>query len=454
MQPPFPFEPFLEFGFLSIMLIAGVILRANVPILQRFLFPSCLIGGFLGLIVLSTGFIDFDITHFETFAFHFFIISFISIGLTTSGNQKKESGGNKKMLRGALWMALIEGVTLPMQAVIGGLFVLLFGLLGKDLFPTFGFMVPLGFTEGPGQALSFGKVWEGFGFANAATIGLTFAAIGFFFSFFVGVPLVNWGIRKGLAADGTRELSRDFLKGIVPREQEKEKAGELTLHSGNVDTIAFQAALIGLVYVLSYGLVLLLMKVVPPDIGKMLWGFFFFFGLFIALIVRWMMAVLGVDHLIDPGIQKRVTGWAVDFLIVSTVVAIQLIVVWQYILPIAVTSITGGVLTTLVIFYLGKRIDTLNLERTAAIYGTCTGTVSSGLLLLRIVDPEFKTPVALEVGIMNVIVVPIILGCMLLVNAPVLWNWSLGMTILVFAVIFAVCLALIRILKYWGEPKY
>lgn len=454
MHPLFPFEPFLEFGFLSIVLIIGVILRAKLPVLQRFLFPSCLIGGFLGLIVISTGFIDFDITHFETFAYHFFIISFISVGLTTSSDRKKEPGSNKKMLRGALWMALVEGVTLPMQAVIGGLLVLMFGLLGKDLFPTFGFMLPLGFTEGPGQALSFGKVWEGFGFAHAATIGLTFAAIGFFFSFFVGVPLVNWGIRRGMAADGTTELSRDILKGIVPREQKKEKAGELTMHSGNVDTIAFQAALIGLVYVLVYGLVQLLIKVVPPDIGKMLWGFFFFFGLFVALIVRWLMARIGVDHLIDPGVQKRLTGWAVDFLIVSTVIAMQMVVVWQYILPIAVTAGVGGLLTTLVVFYLGKRIDTLNLERTAAIYGTCTGTVSSGLLLLRIVDPDFKTPVALEVGIMNVIVVPILLGCMLLVNAPVLWHWTLGMTILVFVVIFAVCLALIRILKYWGEPKY
>jgi ESS family glutamate:Na+ symporter len=454
MQPPFPFEPFLEFGFLSIMLIVGIILRAKVPILQRFLFPSCLIGGFLGLIVSSTGLVDFDITHFETFAFHFFVISFISVGLTPSAKKKKEPGGTKKMLRGALWMALVEGVTLPMQAVVGGLLVILFGFIGVELFPTFGFMVPLGFTEGPGQALSFGKVWEGFGFAHAATIGLTFAAIGFFFAFFVGVPLVNWGLRKGLATEGNQALSEDFLKGVVPKDLEKEKAGELTLHSGNVDTIAFQAALIGLVYVLGYGLAILLMKVLPQDVGKMLWGFFFFVGLLVALIVRWVMAKIGVDHLIDPGVQKRLTGWAIDFLIVSTVVAIQLVVVRQFILPITVISVTGGVLTTIVVVYLGRRLDTYNLERTAVIYGTCTGTVSSGLLLLRIVDPDFKTPVALEVGIMNILVAPIILGCTLLLSAPVLWGWSLGLTILIFAAVFLACLVALRVLKYWGSPKF
>ncbi|NIU58348.1 MAG: sodium:glutamate symporter, partial [Phycisphaerae bacterium] len=98
---------------------------------------------------------------------------------------------------------------------VSGLLVIIFGILGLKLFPTFGFLVPLGFEEGPGQALSVGKVWEGFGFAQAATLGLTFAAIGYFFAFFVGVPLVNWGIRKGLAAHGNQDLSRDVLTGII-----------------------------------------------------------------------------------------------------------------------------------------------------------------------------------------------------------------------------------------------
>ena len=435
------------------MLLAGIVLRAKIPLLQKFLFPSCLIGGVLGLILLSVGIIDLSVSHLETFAFHFFNISFISVGLTPASAGQKGLGG-KAVLKGPLWMALIEGVTLPLQAVIGGLTVILFGLLGQKLFPTFGFFVPLGFTEGPGQALSFGKVWEGFGFQHAATIGLTFAAIGFFFAFFVGVPLVNWGIRKGYSAHGSKELPRDLLTGIIPKGQKKEPAGELTMHSGNINTIAFHAALVGLVYVLTYGFVILLGKILPPDAASMMWGFFFFFGMAIGLIIRWIMGKIGVGHLLDPGIQRRITGWAVDFLIVSTVMAIQVVVVWTYIVPITLASLVSGVLTTLIIVYLGSRLDTLNLERTVAIYGTCTGTVSSGLLLLRIVDPDFKTPVAIEIGLMNVIVMPIIVACMLLVNAPVWWNWSVGLTSLVFAGILALCLVLIKALKLWGTPKF
>jgi ESS family glutamate:Na+ symporter len=129
-------------------------------------------------------------------------------------------------------------------------------------------------------------------------------------------------------------------------------------------------------------------------------------------------------------------------------------VVWAYILPITAMSIVSGILTTIVIVYLGGRIDSYNLERTVAIYGTCTGTVSSGLLLLRIVDPEFSTPVAIEIGIMNVIVVPIIVGCMVLVNAPVWWSWSVALTSVVFGVILVLSLVLLKLFKLWHKPKF
>ena len=232
MQVPFSFDALLIFGWMSIGLLIGVVLRAKIVLLQKFLFPSCLIGGVLGLAALSTGLLDLNTKDIETFAFHFFNISFISVGLTpnTASAEEKKARG---VLRGPLWMALVEGVTLPMQAVIGGLCVVLFGLAGRDLFPTFGFFAPLGFTEGPGQALSIGKVWEGFGFAHAATIGLTFAAIGFFFAFFVGVPLVNWGIRKGYSVQGRRSGPAQGCvdRNRTPGQQARSESGRQPHHA-------------------------------------------------------------------------------------------------------------------------------------------------------------------------------------------------------------------------------
>ncbi|MFZ0450272.1 MAG: hypothetical protein WAL98_13620 [Desulfatiglandaceae bacterium] len=453
MNTPFPFDSVLLFGFLAIMLLAGVLLRAGIPFFQRFLFPSCLIGGVLGLIFVNTGVVRFSPEALEAFAYHLFNISFISVGLTRDREGDKGAGRSKEVMRGSLWMALTQGVTFPLQAVIGGLAVLLFSVFGVQLFSTFGFLVPLGFNEGPGQALSFGKVWETAGFNHAATLGLGFAAMGYFFAFFVGVPLVNHWIRKGSAAGGGGDLPRDFLTGVTARGQERETAGELTLHSGNVDTLAFQMAMVGLVYVLTYFFVKGLGTLLAPDVGKMLWGFFFFFGLGVALLLRWVMGKLGLDYLLDPGIQRRVTGWSVDFLIVSTVAAIQVLVVWTYIVPFLTASLVSGVLTTLLVLFLGKRLPSYNLERTVAIYGTVTGTVSCGLLLLRIADPDFRTPVALEIALMNVITVPIVGGCTVLVNGPLWWHWSVAFTVLVFAAIMIAALAAIRALGLWTRKK-
>ena len=454
MTSPFPFESMIVFGWLACMLIAGVVLRAWISFLQRFLFPSCLIGGVIGLILIHTPLINIAAFDLETFAYHFFNISFISVGLTYDQQDKNSSSRSKAYLKGPVWMALVQGSCFGLQAAVSGLLVIIFGILGMKLFPTFGFLVPLGFEEGPGQALSVGKVWEGFGFAQAATLGLTFAAIGYFFAFFVGVPLVNWGIRKGLAAHGTQNLSRDILTGIISKEHQAQSAGRLTLHTGNIDSIAFPAALVGLVYLLTYAFIIYAGMFIPADAAEILWGFFFVLGLMFAVLVRMAIHKSGYIHLINPGIQRRITGWSIDFLMVATIMAIQLMVVWKYILPITVISAINGCLTTLFVLFLGKRLMDYNIERTAAIYGAVTGTVSCGLLLLRIADPDFKTPVAIEIAVMNVLSIIPIGGCLLLVNAPVWWNWGVGTTSMVFLGVMAATLALIRLLKMWGPPKF
>ena len=186
----------------------------------------------------------------------------------------------------------------------------------------------------------------------------------------------------------------------------------------------------------------------------MLWGFFFFFGLGISILVRKMMDLLQVGYLIDSGLQKRITGWSVDYLIVATIPAIQIAVVWQFVLPISFIALVNGLLTTLLILFLGRRLLSENLERMVAIFGVVTGTVSCGLLLLRIVDPEFKTSVAIELAMMNIFVLPILFPCLLLVNAPVLWGWSFELTLLTFAGIAIISFILMKVLKLIDTPQF
>jgi ESS family glutamate:Na+ symporter len=75
--------------------------------------------------------------------------------------------------------------------------------------------------------------------------------------------------------------------------------------------------------------------------------------------------------------------------------------------------------------------------------------VACGLMLLRIVDPEFKTPVARELGFMNIFAVPVVGGLTALLNAPFWWDWSTFSTSLVFAGILFAALVLLLNRKLW-----
>jgi len=167
------------------------------------------------------------------------------------------------------------------------------------------------------------------------------------------------------------------------------------------------------------------------------------------------MEKLDLGYLIDREIQKRITGWSVDFLLVATISAIEIAIIWKYLLPMSIISIVTGIVTLFVIVYIGKRIwKEFAFERTAGIYGTCTGTVPSGLLLVRILDPDFQTPAAIDLGLTSIFAAPFILGGMLLVNAPVLWGWSVETTLLVFVVMMGIALILMKIFRLWGKPSY
>ena len=119
MDTPFPFEGMLAFAFLSALLVAGVALRARIGFFQRFLVPSCLIGGLLGLALMHTRTLGLQAATLESLAYHFFNISFISVGLTADESDARRRDGGRG-LAGPAWMALVQGLTFPLQAVLGG----------------------------------------------------------------------------------------------------------------------------------------------------------------------------------------------------------------------------------------------------------------------------------------------------------------------------------------------
>ena len=447
------FMPLLiAFAWISGLLLVGVLLRAKVRLFQKFLFPSCIIGGILGFVLMSTGLIKIDPDVFALIAFHAFSLGFLSIGLTGGDS----TGQKKEVFKGSVWMGLVWTMALCLQSLLGTAVILGVNKVSDPIYPGLGFLTGHGFAQGPGQTLAISGVWETtFKIPEAMTVGLAFAAVGFFVAALVGVPLANWGVRRGYAANAPRELPPEFLTGVMGPGQNV-SLGYHTTHGANLDTVGFHVALLGVTYGLSYAFCYLLKHYVfSGTMAQLTFGFIFFWGLVVAILVRLIIVKSGAGRLIDNNVQRRLTGTLVDFMIVATMMAIKVSVVWEYIVPLTLIVLTATLVTTFMILYFGRRSGAYEFERSMALFGYATGTGASGLLLLRIVDPDFKTPVALEVGFMNLVCLFTSTHIMFMVGAlPAPGSLGVYGMMGVLAVTASVCLILLKVFRVWGPKRF
>lgn len=455
MQLEQSFMPLMiAFGWLSAMLLVGVLLRAKVPLFQKFLFPACLLGGLLGFVLVSVGWVNVPSKFFALMAYHLFSIGFVSIGLTGGGGGK---GAAKTIIKGSVWLAFVWTALLCIQSALGaGIIGATNHVVSDKVYEGIGFLMGHGFAQGPGQTLGIASVWESvFKVPNAITIGLTFAAVGYFVAALIGVPLANWGVRKGYAANAPKDLPPEFITGIHGPD-DNASAGTSTTHSATIDSVAFHLAILLGTYALSFYVTGLLKDfLLPPTMAKLAYGFVFMWGLIVAMIVRLVLNVLGIGRLIDNDLQRRLTGTTVDFLVVATMMAIQIGIVWKYILPISAVVAGGVIVTLFVVLYFGRRATDYAFERSMALFGYVTGTGASGLLLLRIVDPEFKSPVAMEVGLMNIVAL-FTATHIVFMNGAVPGPQSMGVWGMVGVQLAtaAILLILLKVFRLWGPKQF
>jgi ESS family glutamate:Na+ symporter len=118
--------------------------------------------------------------------------------------------------------------------------------------------------------------------------------------------------------------------------------------------------------------------------------------------------------------MTRISNFFMDLMIAASVATISLTVIEAYWLPLLLISLSVVVATW---WILTKLIDALfpsfTLERFAAIYGNMTGTLQSGLLLLRILDEKMESPVSYNLVYGSGLALVLGFPLLLLINAPV-----------------------------------
>lgn len=397
--------------WMSILLLCSIWLRAKIRFFQRFLVPAGIIAGTLGFLLISLGLIGYPSPEgwkplstgtFGTISFHLFSFGFGIIGLGCFSRQSK--GRSMTLIKGALWMDLLFWLFYSLQAMTGyGITELYATLTGSDLTTETGFLAGFGFAFGPGQALSVGMSWENdYGLPHCISLGLAYAAAGFMVANFVGVPLANWGLRKGYTSCAESEISQEFLTGLRP-ESSQIPACRLTTYSGNVDTLAMHFAVAALVYALAWLFCYVLKYfLLPPNYEAASFGFIYLYALFAGMIVRLCLNHTAAGEYYHDDVQNRLLGMTIDYMIISALMAVNSATVISYLAPFLLTVVACTLVTLFGVVWLGRRLGQYSFERLLVVFGLITGTAASGLALLRIVDSDFQTPAAAEVGLNNV----------------------------------------------------
>jgi len=381
-----------DVAWMSGLLLLAKIIRSKVKIVQRMYIPSALIAGFLGLL-LGKQFLNLIPFSNEISSYAGILIAFV-FGSMFIGNKNKVSF--KKMFDSVGDSFLVNAAAEIAQF---GLFI----LLGVTILPiffnginkAFGLLLPAGFVGGHGTAAAIGGVLVENGWLDAVSIGQTFATIGLLGGIIGGVTMINIGARKGKTSiiKSVEDLQEEMLTGLV-KEEDRSMFGSNTVNAMSIDTLTWHFSLILIAVGMAYG-VNTILKSLLPDVSFPVYGL----ALICSIILQSFLKLVRLDDYVDKKIITHIGSSATDYLVAFGVASINISVVVKYLVPIVVLAIIGFAFVITWFWVVSPRFfKNYWFERGIYIFGLSTGVMATGVILLRVTDPEFKSGVLEDFG--------------------------------------------------------
>lgn len=381
-------DSLIAIGYLSTLLLIGSFLRGRIKLFQNLFIPASVIGGTIGLLISSLYLKRYNN---ELYSFIKMIPNILVIPIVASVPLGISKVKNNVVAKDSLKIGNILIIVTTVQLFIGYLFTLLF----KDrVYRGFGAELNAGFAGGHGVASLVGKILKELNLKDwdlAQGITLVFATIGLLFGIIFGILIINLKIRD--KKSGLENISLEFKRGYCSNVVEQKSLGRETMLTTNIDTLSYHLGLIMMISAFAVYLNRYFKRENIIILNKLsAWCI----GMFLAFILWKIMQKLKLEWSVDSKVKSRIISCLADYAIVSAITTIPLEKVTKYIWVIMILSIIGLLGTIFVIKVALSRYfkETENsLEREVALFGTSTGVFSTGILLLKICDPNLESPI-------------------------------------------------------------
>ena len=398
------FGDFSSWGFfnLTAVLLASLLvanmLKRSIPWLEASLIPTSVLGGGI-LLVISV--VYNQLTGTEFFNTPFFggqgtawleLLTYHMLALGFTASALKSSGGkmNKERSIEIFNTGLTTVATYLLQATVGMIICMFGARYLTDLLEASGLLLALGYGQGPGQAMNYGGIYEmDYGFAGGKSFGLTVASMGFLAASIGGVIHLNYLKRKG-------KIVLDKGTGIVGESVEGQN--EIPMQD-SIDKFTVQIALVMVAYMLAYLLMLILGNLLP-GMRATIYGFNFLLGVLAATLLKTVINALQKRNIIhrhyaNDFLLTRATNFFYDIMVTASIAAIRIQIIGKYWAVLLAMGLAGMVVTYIYVHFVCRKLfPQYAQQQFLAMFGMLTGTASTGVILLREIDGDFKTPVS------------------------------------------------------------
>ena len=381
---------------LLVSLLAANVLKKSIHFLQASLIPTSVLGGGIlivvaGLYKLATGVNMFETEFFggdgintlEIITYHTLALGFIASAFKPSKTKLTKKRTVEIFNTGVTTVS-----TYLLQGIFGLAISIVAALIVTDFFPAAGILLPFGYGQGTGQALNYGGIFENdFGFEGGKSFGLTIAALGFLSASIGGVIHLN--IQKKL---GRIKVLHKEEKAL--RSEDIQSDDEIPMQE-SIDKLTIQIALIAVAYMLAY-LLMGALGALLPNMKSVIFGFLL--GVLTATLVKLVMGWLKKKGVIkkeytNSFLMTRASNFFFDIMVVAGIAAIRFSVLKDYWGIIIIMGVVGLVITYVYNALVAKSLfPEYHEEQFLAMYGMLTGTASTGVILLREIDGDFKSP--------------------------------------------------------------